>query len=105
MQTGEDVLAFGSLRLYRGSRMLLCHGVPVRLGGRAMDLLLALAGRAPNVMSIAELEAAVWPATSVDASSLRAQIATLRKTLGDAAGDGRPYIKNVPARATRWPSR
>lgn len=93
----EDAICFGTLRLYPQARLLLDGQRPVRLGGRALDLLIALAEVAPAVLSRAELEARVWPDATVEDTSLRVQISSLRKALGDAAGDAR-CIANVPGR-------
>ena len=43
MEEQGDVVSFGPFRLYRAQRKLLCRGVEVRLGGRAMDVLRVLA--------------------------------------------------------------
>ena len=77
--------------------MLFDGDQPVRLGGRAIDLLVALAQRPGEVLSRAELERQVWPHTLVEDSSLRVHIAALRKALGDGIGEAR-YIANVPGR-------
>jgi predicted ATPase/DNA-binding winged helix-turn-helix (wHTH) protein len=91
------VLAFGPFRLHRNPRMLCVGTESVRLGGRAIDLLIALAERAGEVVSRAELERQVWPYSMVEESSLRVHIASLRRALGDGIGDAR-YIANIPGR-------
>ncbi len=78
------------LRLYRGEEQ-------VRVGGRALDLLLALVSRPGEILSRAEIEAVVWPYSVVEDSSLRVHVAALRRVLGDGVGGAR-YIANVPAR-------
>ncbi|WP_425258796.1 winged helix-turn-helix domain-containing protein [Rubrivivax sp. RP6-9] len=92
----EDALCFGTMRLYRQARLLLDGGRQVRLGGRALDLLVALVERAPAVVSKAELEARVWPHGAIDGTSLRVQVGTLRKCLGER--EGHRYVANVPGR-------
>jgi predicted ATPase/DNA-binding winged helix-turn-helix (wHTH) protein len=91
------VLAFGPFQLHRSPRMLYHGGDHVRLGGRAIDLLVALVERAGEVVSRAELERQVWPYSVVEDSSLRVHIAALRRALGDGIGAAR-YIANIPGR-------
>jgi predicted ATPase/DNA-binding winged helix-turn-helix (wHTH) protein len=93
----QHALAFGPFKLLRSERLLLQDGLPVRLGGRALDLLVALVERAGEVVSRQELEACVWPRTIVEETSLRAHISALRKALGDGQGGAR-YIVNQPGR-------
>jgi predicted ATPase/DNA-binding winged helix-turn-helix (wHTH) protein len=90
-------LAFGAFRLHVDP-LRLCRGdAEVRLGGRALDLLLALVSRPGEVLSRGELEAQVWPHSVVEDSSLRVHVAALRRALGDGV-DGARYIANVPGR-------
>jgi len=90
-------LAFGRFVLDRTSKQLLEDGKVARLGGRAFDLLCALAERSGEVLSRAELEARVWPHTIVEETSLRVHVSALRKVLGDGVAGAR-YIANVPGR-------
>ena len=90
-------LAFGSFVLDRSRKQLLENGRPLRLGGRALDLLAALTERSGEVLSRAELEARVWPRTVVEETSLRVHVSALRKILGDGV-DGARFIANVPGR-------
>ncbi len=90
-------LAFGRFVLDRSRKQLLDNDRPLRLGGRAFDLLAALTERAGEVLSRQELEARVWPHTIVEETSLRVHISALRKILGDGVGGAR-YIANVPGR-------
>lgn len=91
------VLAFGPFRLHRHTRQLRRGPAAVPLGGRAIDLLCALAARPGEVLSHAELEQAVWPGCLVDDSCLRVHVRALRRALDDEAGAAR-YIANVPGR-------
>lgn len=91
------VLAFGPFRLCRQARQLRRGPAAVPLGGRAIDLLCALAARPGEVLSHAELEKAVWPGCLVDDSCLRVHVRALRRALDDEAGAAR-YIANVPGR-------
>ncbi len=101
MSPPEEVFSFGPMRLFTRSKVLLEGDTPVRLGGRAMDLLLALLERAPEVVTKAELETRVWPRSVVETSSLRVQIGALRRALGEGGDHGGfegRYIANVPGR-------
>src|SRR5471030_1779588 len=90
---GERAFGFGRFQLLRGQKMLLDCGNPVRLGSRALEILIALTERAGEVVTKAELIALVWPSTYVDEANLRVHIAALRKVLGDGA-DGSRFIVN-----------
>jgi predicted ATPase/DNA-binding winged helix-turn-helix (wHTH) protein len=89
--------AFGSFRLFKESRHLLDGDAPVRLGGRAFDLLVALLERAGEVVSRRELEGRVWPSSIVEETSLRVHVSALRRALHDGNA-GMRYIENVPGR-------
>lgn len=93
---GETYL-FGSFELAPGRRHLLDNGSPVELGGRALDLLTLLINSAGETVSNAHIVAHLWPTSTVDESSVRVQIAALRKALRDGS-DGNRYIVTVPSR-------
>jgi len=94
---GLPALEFGRFVLDRASKQLRENGKVLRLGGRAFDLLCALAERSGEVLSRTELEARVWPHTIVEETSLRVHVSALRKVLGDGVAGAR-YIANVPGR-------
>lgn len=85
---------FGPFRLFPAERRLARVGETVRLGGRALDILILLVGNAGKVVTKQELMAQVWKGLSIDESGLRAQIASLRRALGDGT-DGARFIVNV----------
>jgi predicted ATPase/DNA-binding winged helix-turn-helix (wHTH) protein len=91
------VLSFGRFELSPGERLLTADGVPVELGARTLDTLIALASRPNEVIGKRELMAAVWPDVTVDEGSLRFHIAGLRKALGDGR-DGARYIATLAGR-------
>src|SRR6266404_4960315 len=93
----QDVICFGPFRLSTTERVLEKKGIPVRLGSRALDILIALVERAPEVVSKKELLARVWPDLVVEEGSLRFHIAALRKVLGDGQS-GTRYVLNVAGR-------
>ena len=96
VQSG-DVLSFGPFSLFLAGRMLKRAAETVPLGGRALDVLIALAERAGEVVSYGELISLAWPNVTVDESNLRVQIATLRKALSNGE-QGARYISNVTGR-------
>jgi predicted ATPase/DNA-binding winged helix-turn-helix (wHTH) protein len=98
MPDGSDsVLVFGPFRLFPAQRRLEKDGKPLRLGGRALDILTVLAERAGEVVSNRALLESVWQDVTVEESSLRFHIKNLRKTLGDSQS-GTRYVSNVPGR-------
>jgi len=93
----KDVLSFGPFSLFVAERMLKKADEPIPLGGRALDILIALAGRAGEVVTHKELISTVWPDVTVEEANLRFQMAALRKALGDGR-DGARYISNIAGR-------
>jgi len=96
-QGEQPIYVFGAFRLLCQARQLFLGPTPVRLGGRALELLLVLVERAGEVVSRAELERLIWPDTVVEDSCLRVHVGALRKALGDGPGASR-YIANIPGR-------
>src|ERR1700732_1069951 len=62
---GEDAFLFGSFRLLPRQRLLLSGDEPVHLGGRALDILIALVERAGDLVSKKEFTARSRPNTLV----------------------------------------
>src|ERR1700674_2559671 len=91
------VAAFGAFRLRVTERILEKDGIPVKIGSRALDLLVTLVERAPDVVIKRDLISRVWGNLVIDESSLRWHIASLRKTLGDDESGAR-YVTNVAGR-------
>jgi predicted ATPase/DNA-binding winged helix-turn-helix (wHTH) protein len=83
--------------LFPAERLLERDGVPVELGGRALDILITLVRLAGEVVSKTDLLSRVWPDTVVAEGSLRVHIASLRRALGDGE-DGARYVTNVAGR-------
>lgn len=92
-----EVVSFGPFRLSTRGRLLVRDQTPVEIGGRALDILIALVDRAGEVLSKRELMDLVWQGVVVEEASLRGHIAALRRVLGDGR-DGTRYIINVPGR-------
>jgi DNA-binding winged helix-turn-helix (wHTH) protein len=95
----EETFAFGSFRLIPAQRMLLEDGKPLRLGSRALDILVTLVERAGETIHKDQLIARTWPDTVVDEGALRAHVAALRKALGDGQA-GKRYMPTIRAGAT-----
>lgn len=92
-----DVIAFDTFVVSRSQRQVMEAGQPVRIGSRSFSLLVALLEQPGQVVSYKELVKVAWPDTIVEESSLRVNIAALRKALGDGRAGAR-YIANVPGR-------
>ena len=94
-------IAFGPFHLLPSRRLLLESGRPVRLGNRAVEILIALVERSGEIVSKDELNARVWPNTFVEEGNLKVHVSSLRKALGDGVGGNR-YIINVPRRGYQF---
>ena len=93
----EQAVHFGPYRVYPGQRLVMEADQPLRLGRRAMDILLILLEHAGNVVSKQQLIARVWPNSVVEDINLRVHMAALRKALGDGQA-GQRYIVTVAQR-------
>ena len=91
------MLRFGRMTLFPTERRLEMDGAPIRLGGRAMDLLIHLARRPGETVSHKDLVAHVWGGARVEESNLRYQIGSLRRAL-NRADPATTYIVSVPGR-------
>src|SRR5580698_6680059 len=88
-------LRFGEFELAPSARVLRRRGKEIRLGSRALDILIALASRPGQIVSKDDLTQLVWQGACVDETALRVGISAVRKALGN--GGGR-YITTVPGR-------
>jgi predicted ATPase len=88
-------LKFGEFELAPVARALWRRGEPVRLGSRALDILIALASRPGQILSKDDLTQLVWRGAFVDETALRVGISAVRKALGNG---GDRYIATVPGR-------
>jgi len=91
-------LAFGRFRLLPHRRELLADGQPVKLGGRAFDVLMALVEARGAVLSKDALMARVWPGRIVEENALQSQISDLRA----AFGADRDLIRTVSGRGYQF---
>jgi DNA-binding winged helix-turn-helix (wHTH) protein len=88
------IIEFGSFSILPHRRQLLADGRPIRLGGRAFDLLLALLEVPGAVVSKDALLSRIWPGRIVEENRLPSEISALRKAFGvdrDQTVSGRGY--------------
>jgi DNA-binding winged helix-turn-helix (wHTH) protein len=78
----EPTIEFGRCCVLPRRRQLLVDGVPVELGARAFDILLALIDADGLLVTKEELFNRVWPNRIVEENNLHAQMSALRKALG-----------------------
>jgi len=88
-------LKFGEFELAPVARALWRRGEEVKLGSRALDILIALASRPGQIVSKDDLTKLVWRGAFVDETALRVGISAVRKALGNGADR---YIATVPGR-------
>ena len=93
--------AFGPFVLIPERQLLLQGEAPVRIGGRALDILTALVERPGEVVSKRELTARVWPNFTVEESNLKVNVAALRRALGQRP-DSAQFIATVVGRGYRF---
>ena len=93
--TAGERLAFGEFELAPAARTLWRAGVAVKLGARALDILIALASRPGDVLSKDDLTHIVWRGAFVDETAVRVAISALRRALGE---DGQRHIVTVSGR-------
>ena len=96
-EPAEYGISFGPFRLLPTQRLLLEGDKQLRIGSRALDLLVALVERPGELVSKPELIAKVRPHTFVDESNLKAHILALRRALAYGEGGNR-YVATVPRR-------
>src|SRR3984957_13273512 len=88
-------LRFGEFELAPVARALWRRGEEIRLGSRALDILIALASRPGQIVSKDDLTKLVWRGAFIDGTALRVGISAVRKALGKC---GDEYIAPVPGR-------
>src|SRR6516162_2643605 len=80
------IIEFGHFSILPHRRQLLVEGRPIRLGGRAFDLLLALLEAPGAVVGKDELSSRIWPGRIVEENRLQSETSALRKALGADRG-------------------
>jgi len=94
-------ISFGPFRLNAAERLLKKGDETLSIGGRALDVLIALVEHPGETVSPQELMARVWPDVTVEVANLRVHISYLRKALDDGR-EGIRYVMNVPGRGYRF---
>ncbi len=97
----QEVFTFGRFRLLPAARILYDGDQRLKVGSRAVEILLALVERAGDLVSKQELVARVWPGLHVDDGALRVHISALRKVLGDDPAAPQ-YVFNVAGQGYRF---
>lgn len=96
-----SVVRFGRFCLDMDQRQLTRDDVIVPLGGRAVDILCALASAKGDIVSKDELMAQVWPGLVVEENNIQVHISALRKAL-DAGANGQSHVVTVTGRGYRF---
>ncbi len=100
------IVEFGRFRVEPHRREILADGQPIKLGGRAFDLLIALIEASGAVVSKDVLLDRVWPGRIVEENRLQNQVSALRKAFGadhdlirTVAGRGYQFTGQIRARS------
>jgi Tol biopolymer transport system component/DNA-binding winged helix-turn-helix (wHTH) protein len=99
--TPAKCYAFGPFVLDPARGVLLRQGVRIPLTPRTFNLLTVLVTRAGEVLDKDALMREVWAGTIVEENNLARQISSIRKVLGEKAGN-REYIATVPGVGYRF---
>ena len=94
----EPSLEFGRFRVLLRQRLLLADAVPIELGTRAFEFLLALLEADGSLVSKKDLLDRVWPDTVVVEQNLKVQVCALRRALGE----DRDFIRTEFGRGYRF---
>ena len=95
------VLSWGPFRLFPRERLLEKDGVAVKIGSRALDILIALTSNAGEILSNGQLIERVWSNSSVGELCLRVHMVALRKALAEDQ-EKTLCIENMPGRGYRF---
>ncbi|HTJ63922.1 MAG TPA: winged helix-turn-helix domain-containing protein, partial [Alphaproteobacteria bacterium] len=90
-------LSFDGFCLFPRQRLLFYAGERLRIGDRALDILIVLVQRQGQVVSKSNLLESVWPELHVEEGNLRVHILSLRRVLCDGKA-GRRLIVTVMGR-------
>ena len=94
----ETTFEFGRFRVLLRQWQLVADGVPIKLGTRALDLLLVLLEADGSLVTKEELFSRVWPGIVVSEANLKVQILALRRALGE----DRDFIRTEIGRGYRF---
>lgn len=93
--------SFGPFVLIPERQLLVEGEKPVRIGGRALDVLTVLVERPGEVVGKRELLSRVWPGIAVDEANLKVNMGVIRRALGEVSGPPQ-YIATVVGRGYRF---
>lgn len=96
-----QVYQFGAFRVDPVRRVLLREGEPVPITPKAFSILLLLIESRNRTVAKDELIQGAWSGAHVSDANLMQNISSLRKALGERAGDGR-YIVTIPGQGYRF---
>jgi TolB-like protein/Tfp pilus assembly protein PilF len=96
----DDEVTFGRFRLRLENRELMRDGAPVRLGGRALEILCVLATAKGQLVSKDELMAKVWPGLVVGENAIQVHVSALRKAIEESDGE-QSHILTLTGRGYR----
>jgi DNA-binding winged helix-turn-helix (wHTH) protein len=97
----QQIYEFGPFRVDGRERTLLRDGSPIALTDKVFELLWLLVQNRGHALAKAELMQALWPDTVVEENNLTVNMSTLRKALGESAGQRR-YIETLSRRGYRF---
>lgn len=97
----QQIYEFGPFRVDGTERTLLRDGSPIALTDKVFELLWLLVQNRGHALAKAELMQALWPDTVVEENNLTVNMSTLRKALGESAGQRR-YIETLSRRGYRF---
>lgn len=100
-EAAQRSYSFGPFVLIPERQLLVEGEKPVRIGGRALDVLTALVERPGEVVGKRELLSRVWPGIAVDEANLKVNMGIIRRALGEGAGPAQ-YIATVVGRGYRF---
>ncbi|WP_223549696.1 response regulator [Pseudomonas sp. A-B-19] len=90
------MIRLGQATISLERREAFLDGQPLRVGGRAFEILSVLMQADGRIVSKDELITQVWPDTVVEENNLQVQISSLRKLLGE-----KELIQTIPRRGYR----
>lgn len=100
-ETAIGALRFGRFRLDPHDRRLECDGSPVEINARYLDALILLAREPGKLITKDRFHGEVWRGVPVTDEALTQCIKTLRRQLGDDAGNPR-FIETIPKHGYRF---
>ncbi|MCW6511523.1 ATP-binding protein [Lichenifustis flavocetrariae] len=100
----DVAFVFGPYKLIPSQKLLLREDMPVKVGGRALDVLYLLVMRAGEEVSKEALIAFAWPDMFVDERNLKVHVSSLRRALEDTLPQA-TYIATVVRRGYQFVAR